>query len=161
MKFENKTKEKLIKAVRNLVTPEVPLVSNLANLSKILYDNFPNTCWSGFYLCDDANEEMYLGPFQGPIACTKIPYSKGVCGAAVREKHFQLVEDVHKFPGHIACYSKTNSEVVVPIIKDSHVIGVIDLDSVDYNNYSLEDVTVLEEIACIISKLFNEEYQVQ
>lgn len=154
MKIENKSKEKLIKAVKNLVTPEVPLVSNLANVSKILYDNFPNTCWSGFYLCEEEKEEMYLGPFQGPVACTKIPFSKGVCGAAVREKHYQLVEDVHKFPGHIACYSKTNSEVVVPIMKDNHVLGVIDLDSIEYNNYTNEDVLALEKIASIIAMLF-------
>lgn len=154
MKFENKSKEKLIKVVKNLVTSEVPLVSNLANLSKVLYDNFPNTCWSGFYLCEKDKEEMYLGPFQGPVACTKIPFSKGVCGAAVRGKCSFLVEDVHKFPGHIACYSKTNSEVVVPIIKDDHVLGVIDLDSVEYSNYSEEDVIVLEEIACVVSTLF-------
>lgn len=154
MKFENKSKEKLIKAVRNLVTTEVPLVSNLANVSKILYDNFPNTCWSGFYICEDEKEEMYLGPFQGPVACTKIPYNKGVCGAAVREKHYQLVDDVHKFPGHIACYSKTNSEVVVPIIKEGHVLGVIDLDSIEYNNYTSEDVLTLESIAFLLAELF-------
>ena len=154
MKVNNRNNEKFIKAINNLVTPEVPLVSNLANLSKIIYDFLPNTCWSGFYLCDDEKQEMYLGPFQGPVACTKIPYSKGVCGAAVREKHYQLVDDVHKFPGHIACYSLTNSEVVVPIIKDGHVVGVIDLDSIEYNNYSIDDVNVLEEIASIIARIF-------
>ena len=154
MKVNNRNNEKFIKAINNLLTPEVPLVSNLANLSKIIYDYFPNTCWSGFYLCDVEKQEMYLGPFQGPVACTKIPYSKGVCGAAVREKHYQLVDDVHKFPGHIACYSLTNSEVVVPIIKDGHVVGVIDLDSIEYNNYSIDDVNVLEEIASIIARIF-------
>lgn len=154
MIIENKSSKKLITAVKHLVSSDVPLVSNLANLSKILYDNFPNTCWSGFYLCDDEKEEMYLGPFQGPVACTKIPYSKGVCGAAVREKHHQLVPDVHKFPGHIACYSKTNSEVVVPIIKNNHVMAVIDLDSTNFNNYTSDDLEVLESIANIISNLF-------
>lgn len=154
MIIENKSSKKLITAVKHLVSSDVPLVSNLANLSKILYDNFPDTCWSGFYLCDDEKEEMYLGPFQGPVACTKIPYSKGVCGAAVREKHYQLVPDVHKFPGHIACYSKTNSEVVVPIIKNNHVMAVIDLDSTNFNNYTNDDLEILESIANIISNLF-------
>lgn len=154
MKIENKSREKLIKAVRNLVSNEVPLVSNLANLSKVLYDNFPNTCWCGFYLCNEEKEEMYLGPFQGPVACTKIPFSKGVCGAAVREHKTQLVPDVHQFKDHIACYSLTNSEIVVPIAKNGKVYAVIDLDSTLYNNYNEEDVTSLEEIAKIISDLF-------
>lgn len=150
----NKNNNKLVSIVKNLISSEVPLVSNLANLSKILYDSFEDTCWCGFYICDNIKEEMHLGPFQGPIACTKIPYSKGVCGAAVREKHSQLVPDVHKFKDHIACYSLTNSEVVVPIIKDNVVYGVIDLDSTNYDNYSPDDVVILEDIASVISSLF-------
>ena len=97
---------------------------------------------------------MYLGPFQGPVACTKIPYSKGVCGAAVREKETMIVPDVHKFKDHIVCYSLTNSEVVVPVIKDDKVVAVIDLDSINYDNFKEEDAFVLEQIANKISALF-------
>jgi GAF domain-containing protein len=154
MDRENRNSKKLIKAIKNLISTEVPLVSNLANLSRILSEYFVNTCWCGFYICEDDKNEMYLGPFQGPVACTKIPYSKGVCGAAVSEKKSQLVPNVHEFPGHIACYSLSNSEVVVPIIKDNCICGVIDLDSTEYNNYTSEDVLILEEIASIISVLF-------
>ena len=150
----DKNYNKLIKSIDNLVTNEVPLVSNLANLSKILYDSFEGTCWCGFYLCDDEEDAMYLGPFQGPVACTKIPYSKGVCGACVTKKESILVPNVHEFPGHIACYSLTNSEVVVPVIKDEKVLGVIDLDSTNYNNYTNNDVLALEEVANIISRVF-------
>ncbi len=150
----DKNYNKLIKSIDNLVTNEVPLVSNLANLSKILYDSFEGTCWCGFYLCDDEEDAMYLGPFQGPVACTKIPYSKGVCGACVTKKESILVPNVHEFPGHIACYSLTNSEVVVPVIKDEKVVGVIDLDSTNYNNYTNNDVLALEEVANIISRVF-------
>lgn len=154
MKIETTKKEKLVKVVEHMISNEVPLVSNLANLSKILYDNFEGTCWCGFYICDDESSSMYLGPFQGPVACTKIPYSKGVCGAAVREKETMIVPDVHKFKDHIACYSLTNSEVVVPVIKDDKVVAVIDLDSINYDNFKEEDAFVLEQIANKISALF-------
>lgn len=149
-----KSSDKIIKIVKSLVNKDLPLVSNLSNLSKILYDFFDDTCWCGFYLCDDKTSSMYLGPFQGPVACMLIPYSKGVCGTSVRTKKAIVVENVHEFKDHIACYSKTNSEIVVPIIKNNQVLGVIDLDSEKYSNYSLEDKEILEEVAEIISELF-------
>lgn len=154
MKIETVNKDKLVKVVEHMISSDVPLVSNLANLSKVLYDNFEGTCWCGFYICDDNSESMYLGPFQGPVACTKIPYAKGVCGACVREKNTMLVPNVHEFKDHIACYSLTNSEVVVPIIKDDKVVSVIDLDSTNYKNFTLNDVFILEQIASKISNLF-------
>ena len=147
-------KKELVNNVKNIIFNEVPLVSNLANISKLIYDSFEGTCWAGFYICYEDLEEMYLGPFQGPVACTKISFDKGVCGACVRRKESILVPDVHKFEGHIACYSLTNSEVVVPIIKNNKVVGVIDLDSINYNNYSIEDVLILEKVANIIKDLF-------
>lgn len=146
--------DKLLRAIETLICKETPLVSNLANLSKIIYDNFPNTCWCGFYICSNEEDSMYLGPFQGPIACTKIPFNKGVCGAAVTQRKSMLVPDVHKFKDHIACYNLTNSEVVVPIIKNDHVYGVIDLDSTEFDNYTEVDVLRLEKIANIVSQLF-------
>ena len=143
----------LIEKCRNLVDKDLPLVSNLANISRLIYEEINNTCWAGFYMCDNLKQVMYLGPFQGPVACTTISFLKGVCGACVRSKKPVLVPDVHQFPGHIACYSLTNSEVVVPIIHDDLVIGVIDLDSTNFNNYTEEDIKTLEEIAKIISSL--------
>lgn len=146
-------KKEILKIVESLISKEVPLISNLANLSKVIYDHFDGTCWAGFYLCDNNKNEMYLGPFQGPVACTKISYDKGVCGACVSKKQAILVPDVHKFPGHIACYSLSLSEVVVPIFKDGEIFGVIDLDSTNYNNYNNEDVLLLEEISKLIEKV--------
>lgn len=132
----------------------LPMVSNLANLSSLLMDSFPNTSWASFYLYDEVKQSLYLGPFQGKMACTIITYGKGVCGNAVKSKKTQLVSDVHQYPGHIACSSLTNSEVVVPIIKDDKVIGVIDLDSEEYSNYDDYDVKILEELAMIIAGSF-------
>ena len=147
-------KKELVNNIKNIIFEDVPLVSNLANISKLLYDCFEGTCWAGFYICFENEDEMYLGPFQGPVACTKISFDKGVCGACVRSKKSILVPDVHKFKGHIACYSLTNSEVVIPIIKNNTVLGVIDLDSTNFNNYSDEDVLILEQVADIIKGLF-------
>ena len=146
-------KKDIIRVIEGLITKDNKLISNLSNLSKIIYDAFEGTCWAGFYLCDNKKDEMYLGPFQGPVACTKISYDRGVCGACVRSRKSILVPDVHKFPGHIACYSLSLSEVVVPIFKDGEIFGVIDLDSTNYNNYDDEDVKILEQIAMLIEKV--------
>ena len=97
---------------------------------------------------------MYLGPYQGSLACSKIAFNNGVCGVSAHTKSSKLVADVHKFEGHIACSSFSNSEVVVPIIKDNIVVGVIDLDCNLFDNYSNEDVALLEEIAKELSVLF-------
>ena len=145
--------KELIEKCQAIVDKSLPLVSNLSNLSSLIYTEIKNTCWAGFYLCDNEKKVMYLGPFQGPVACTLIPFDKGVCGACVTSKDAILVPDVHKFPGHIACYSLTNSEVVVPIIKDDLVFGVIDLDSTQFNNYTEEDVLTLQKIAEIILEI--------
>ena len=145
--------KELIEKCQAIVDKSLPLVSNLSNLSSLIYTEIKNTCWAGFYLCDNEKKVMYLGPFQGPIACTLIPFDKGVCGACVTSKDAILVPDVHKFPGHIACYSLTNSEVVVPIIKDDLVFGVIDLDSTKFDNYTEEDVLTLQKIAEIILEI--------
>ena len=145
--------KELIEKCQAIVDKSLPLVSNLSNLSSLIYTEIKNTCWAGFYLCDNEKKVMYLGPFQGPVARTLIPFDKGVCGACVTSKDAILVPDVHKFPGHIACYSLTNSEVVVPIIKDDLVFGVIDLDSTQFNNYTEEDVLTLQKIAEIILEI--------
>ena len=143
----------LIEKCKAIVDKDIPLVSNLANLSRLIFEDIPNTCWAGFYLCDNKKNVMYLAPFQGPVACTTISFEKGVCGACVTSKKSILVPNVHNFKGHIACYSKTNSEVVVPIFYNNEVYGVIDLDSEFLENFKEEDVFTLEEIAKIITKI--------
>lgn len=137
-----------------LIDTSLPQVSNLANLSRALFDGFRNVSWAGFYLANDEGDTLYLGPYQGPLACTVIPFSKGVCGYCATTKKTVLVEDVHSFPGHIACSSLTNSELVAPIIKNGRVVAVIDLDSNERSNFTEDDARCLEEVAQIISTIF-------
>ena len=125
----------ILENIVSIIDKDVPLISNLANLSYVLKFYFKNTDWAGFYLTK--NDVLYLGPFQGDLACTIIPFNKGVCGKAAHLKKSILVPNVHEFEGHIACSSSTNSEVVVPIIKDNKVLGVIDLDSNLIDNYTI------------------------
>ena len=149
----NLEKDKLITNAKTVIDPNIPMVSNLANLSSLIKESFPNTSWAGFYLYDEEKELLFLGPFQGGMACTIIPLEKGVCGNAAKTLKTQLVPDVNLYPSHIACSSLTKSEVVVPIIEDGKILGVIDLDSEKYANYEVEDVKLLEELAIIISKV--------
>ena len=141
-----------IKQVQSIIDQNAPLISNLANLSRVLMDLVEGTFWCGFYLADEENN-LYLGPYQGSLACTHIKYGHGVCGKSLELKKSLIVPDVHKFPGHIACSSLSNSEIVVPIIKDDKVIGVIDLDSTKFDNYTEDDKAFLEEVANIIANL--------
>lgn len=153
MSFEyiNLKREKLITNAKSIIDHNIPMVSNLANLSSLIKESFPNTSWAGFYLYDEEKEQLFLGPFQGGMACTIIPLGKGVCGNAAKTLKTQLVPDVNLYPSHIACSSLTKSEVVVPIIDNDKILGVIDLDSEEYANYKVEDVRLLEELASIIS----------
>ena len=152
--MEKELKGSLIEMVEALVDKDLPLVSNLSNLSRLIYESIQGTSWCGFYLSFKDKDELYLGPFQGGVACTIIPYGKGVCGTCAIEKKTQLVPNVHKCSNHIACSSKTNSEIVVPLIKDDKVVGVLDLDSEEYDNFSLEHQEVLEKVCNIIKDLF-------
>ncbi|MCR5741181.1 MAG: GAF domain-containing protein [Gammaproteobacteria bacterium] len=140
--------------VKNFIDSSLPLVSNLSNLATYLYDEFKGTSWFGFYLVLREKDVLYLGPYRGPLACTKIPFKKGVCGEAAFYKKSILVDDVTKYHNYIACSSLARSEIVVPIIKNDEVLGVIDLDSDNYSNYDEEDVILLEEIANIIKEFF-------
>ena len=101
-----------------------------------LMDSFDKTLWCGFYLTDDSGEVLYLGPYQGPIACTTILFGKGVCGNAAYKQCSELVPNVHLYPGHIACSSSTNSEVVVPLLCNNTCVGVLDLDSDNFQNFT-------------------------
>lgn len=141
----------LIKQVDAIIDPSIPLISNLSNVSSIL-NKLDDINWCGFYLVKD--NYLYLGPFQGDIACTIIPVGKGVCGTSFKEKRSIIVDDVNKFAGHIACSSLSKSEIVVPIIKDGEVKAVIDIDSPSFNRFTISDKEMLEEISNIIAKLF-------
>ncbi|MBP5669498.1 MAG: GAF domain-containing protein [Lachnospiraceae bacterium] len=119
-----------------------------ANLSALLYESLENVNWTGFYLLREG--ELQLGPFQGKMACTRIPIGKGVCGTAVREERIQRVEDVHAFPGHIACDCASESEIVLPIRKDGEIIGVLDIDSPVKGRFSKEDEIGLQRLVAVI-----------
>jgi GAF domain-containing protein len=140
--------EVLIPQLKSLVANEKNLVANLANMAAALRETF-GWFWVGFYLVD--NDELVLGPFQGPIACTRIKYGKGVCGSAWKQAMTLLVPDVEKFPGHIACSSLSVAEIVVPIFdQNQNVIGVLDVDSESYNVLDQIDIVYLEKICKLI-----------
>lgn len=128
-----------------LLAGERDLIANAANTAALLFDAMPRLNWAGFYLMKDG--ELVLGPFQGKPACVRIPVGRGVCGAAVTRRETMLVEDVHAFPGHIACDAASRSELVVPLIRGGDVIGVIDLDSPDPARFDTDDQAGIEAIA--------------
>lgn len=136
-------------AAEALTSGEPDGVANMANIAALLWDSLPDTNWAGFYRM--VGGELVLGPFIGRPACIRIPLGKGVCGTAAAEGETQLVEDVHAFPGHIACDSVTNSELVVPVLRDGDVVAVIDLDSPLKARFDEEDRQGIERLAEIIS----------
>ena len=125
-------------------------MTNLANASALLNEKLGNINWVGFYTIKDGH--LVLGPFQGKVACTIIPIGKGVCGTAVAENITQLVPDVHKFPGHIACDSASNSEIVIPMHRKGAVFGVLDIDSPLFDRFDESDRAGLEEFVRILEK---------
>lgn len=137
--------------VQALFADERDFIANAAQFSAFLYNQMDDLNWAGFYL--NRNEELVLGPFQGQVACVRIPFSKGVCGAAAATRQTQRVEDVHAFPGHIACDSASNSELVIPLVKDGRLIGVLDLDSPTVGRFSEADQVGLERLAAIFLEL--------
>ena len=122
--------------------------ANLANASALLYEVLPGLNWAGFYLLE--GDTLVLGPFQGKAACIEIPVGKGVCGTAVSENTTQLVYDVHQFPGHIACDSASNSEIVIPLRRDGVIVGVLDIDSPHIGRFTAEDQAGLEAFAAVL-----------
>lgn len=136
----------LLEQARALLHGEHDRIANAANLSALVYNALPDLNWVGFYFFDGT--ELVVGPFQGLPACVRIPLDKGVCGAAARSRQTQRIEDVHAFPGHIACDSASNSELVVPLVAaDGQLLGVFDLDSPLSARFSVEDQEGLEHIA--------------
>jgi GAF domain-containing protein len=137
----------LLPQIKGLLHGEDDLVANLANICAALKEQF-GFFWVGFYLVK--NEELVLGPFQGPVACTRIKKGRGVCGAAWERNEILIVPDVEKFPGHIACSSISKSEIVLPIRNNNEVIGVLDVDSELLNHFDLTDAKYLEKIIELI-----------
>ena len=129
--------------VEALLAGERNLVANAAQLSAFIYQEVPDLNWAGFYFVD-GQDQLLLGPFQGKVACMRIPFSKGVCGAAASERRTQRVEDVHAFPGHIACDAASRSELVIPLVKEGRLIGVLDLDSPNPARFSAADQAGIE-----------------
>ncbi len=136
--------------LEGLLSSETDWLANLSNAAALLYANLKDINWSGFYFMK--KDELVLGPFQGKTACTRIKPGKGVCGTAVAEMKTQLVPDVHLFPGHIACDSASNSEVVVPLIKDGTLYGVLDIDSPIKNRFDELDAKYLQLFADKLNK---------
>ncbi len=140
--------QSLIPQVKGLLTGETDIIANMANVAAALKEQF-QWLWVGFYTVKD--NELVLGPFQGPVACTRIKKGRGVCGGCWQEAKTLIVPDVEKFPGHIACSSISKSEIVIPIIKNGEVVAVLDVDSEDYNSFDETDKQYLETIAELIN----------
>jgi len=134
----------LLLQLKSLLTRNENLISNLSNFTAALKQAFDKVSWVGFYLFD--GKELYLGPFQGKVACTIIQPGKGVCGTSAQTRKTIIVSDVYKFPGHIFCDEDSKSEIVVPIIKNNELFGVLDLDSTSYSSFDETDQKYLEEI---------------
>ena len=143
----------LYKQIESLISENQPAISSLANITAAIKSTFEKVSWVGFYLKKD--NFLYLGPFQGKVACTKIEIGKGVCGTAAELLKSQVVPNVHEFPGHIACDAESNSEIVIPIIVENEIAGVLDLDSKEYNNFDKTDKLWLEKICKLISDRVN------
>jgi len=133
--------------LQSLLADERDFIANAAQFSAFLFSQLDDLNWAGFYLNRD--EELVLGPFQGQIACVRIPFGRGVCGTAAKTRETQRVEDVHAFAGHIACDSASNSELVIPLIKEGRLIGVLDLDSPSLGRFSEADQEGIEQLAAI------------
>ena len=143
--------ELLIKQVASLTEGETDWTANLANAAAAIHEAF-GFWWTGFYLVQD--RQLVLGPFQGPVACTRIPFGKGVCGTAWQRGETVIVPDVEEFPGHIACSSASRSEIVVPLLREGKVLAVLDIDSRELATFDEEDAAGLEAIAAHLANLF-------
>lgn len=143
--------ELLAAQLESLLADERDFIANAAQFSAFLFGEVTELNWAGFYL--NKGEELILGPFQGKVACVRIPFGRGVCGAAASSWQTQCIEDVHAFPGHIACDSASNSELVVPLVKDGRLVGVLDLDSPQLARFRAEDQIGIERLVEIFLRL--------
>ena len=144
---KQETYKSILPQIESLVAGETDMIAKMSNVAALLHEAF-GFWWTGFYRVD--GQQLVLGPFQGPIACTRIPYGKGVCGTAWQRAETVIVPNVHEFAGHIACSSASNSEIVVPIISDKQVIAVLDIDSTDFGTFDEVDKCYLEQISQLI-----------
>lgn len=135
--------QSLIPQIQSLIDGEPDVIANMGNICAALKEQF-NFLWVGFYIVK--NEALVLGPFQGPVACTRISYGKGVCGLSWKEKKVLIVPDVDAFPGHIACSSVSKSEIVIPVIRNKQVVAILDVDSSDLDNFNHSDEKYLSQI---------------
>ena len=147
--------ESLIPQIQGLLEGETDLVANLANISAALKEQF-SWFWVGFYLVKE--KELVLGPFQGPVACTRIRKGRGVCGSSWEKKKTLIVPDVEAFPGHIACSSLSKSEIVVPVIRNNEVVAVLDVDSDELDQFDETDQHYLEKITALIPLQIRKEH---
>lgn len=141
------TYQSLLPQIEALTDGETDSIAKMANVAAALHQTF-GFWWTGFYRVVD--DELVLGPFQGPVACMHIPFGRGVCGTAWQRQETIIVPNVHEFAGHIACSSESKSEIVVPVIRDGKVIAVLDIDSAEYNTFNDTDKTYLEQIIRVI-----------
>ena len=139
----------LTAALDALTAGEPDAIANMANAAALVWEYLPDLNWAGFYRLIEG--ELVLGPFQGKAACIRIPFGKGVCGAAAATRETQLVADVHAFPGHIACDAASRSELVVPVIRDGKLIGVLDLDSPEPARFDAEDAAGCEALMAVLA----------
>ena len=137
-------------ALQGLIGDEQDAVANMANAAGLIWESLPELNWAGFYR--NIGGELLLGPFQGRPACIRIPFGTGVCGVAAETRQVQRVDDVHAFPSHIACDSASNSEIVLPLVRDGELLGVLDLDSPRHGRFDQEDEAGLRKIAEILAK---------
>ena len=143
------TYQEVYKQIESVVSDENDLIANMANSTALLHEAF-GFWWTGFYIVKD--DQLVLGPFQGPVACTRIGFGKGVCGTAWERRETIVVPDVHKFPGHIACSSLSQSEIVVPMFKNDEVYAVLDIDSKELATFDDTDKEWLEKIVALLCK---------
>ena len=143
--------EQLLPQIASVMADESDLVANMANVAAMLKEAL-GFFWIGFYR--RIGEELVLGPFQGPLACTRIPMGKGVCGTTALKKETIVVPDVDKFPGHIACSSLSRSEIVVPLVKEGHTVLILDIDSTELNDFDQSDVKYLQKIMQLFDRHF-------
>lgn len=144
--------QQLTAQAQAIVAGETDTIANMANLSALLFEQLSDVNWVGFYRVVD--NQLVLGPFQGKVACIRIPFDKGVCGKAARTKSSQRIDNVHDFDGHIACDAASNAELVVPIVVNDQVIAVLDIDSEQYSRFDQQDQQGIEQIAKIFELTF-------
>lgn len=145
--------QQLAAQVEAIISGETDMIANMANVSALLFEQLEQVNWVGFYRVLD--NQLVLGPFQGKVACIRIPFDKGVCGKAASTSQTQRIDDVHAFDGHIACDAASNAELVVPVVVNSKVVAVLDIDSEQFNRFDLDDQQGIEHITKLFENTLN------